>query len=209
MKVGLAGLRAAVDALAGADLDALAPAERFAVLEQLETARRRQAAVAHDLVGRREQVPGRPPVHIALCDVLRISRAEARRRRRDAEQLAPRTTLTGQPRPPHLPATATACHAGVLDAEHLRVIQKFLRDLPGHITADVIAHSEQILAEHAAALRPDQLEKLAERLALTVNPDGTFSEDDRARQRGFTWCGAQRVDGIASASSPPPPNCAR
>lgn len=53
------------------------------------------------------------------------------------------------------------------------------------------------LAEKAAELRPDQLEILADRLAVELNPDGTFSEDYRALRRGFTWCGRQRPDGMS------------
>jgi hypothetical protein len=45
-------------------------------------------------------------------------------------------------------------------------------------------------------LRPDQLEKVARQCALWINPDGKFSDADRARQRGFAWCG-QRADGMS------------
>ena len=196
MSVALEALDQAVEVLAAADLDCLGAAERYEVLERLETARRRQIAVSSSLVCGLEQVPGCPPVPVALSDVVRISRAEARRRIRDAEQLAPRITLTGQPVPPVLPATAVAWSAGVLDIEHLRVIQSFIRDLPGDIPAPAVAAAEEFLAEKAAELRPDQLEKLAVRLSLTLNPDGTFSDEDRARQRGFLWCG-QRPDGTS------------
>ena len=75
------------------------------MLERLETARRRQVAISHAGVARLEQFEGCPPVGIALADVLRISPREAKRRIRDAEQLAPRTTLTGEPLPPVLPET--------------------------------------------------------------------------------------------------------
>ena len=80
-------LDAAVDALRSADLDGLNPAERFHVLERMETALRRQVAASHAIIHRLEQSEGCPPVHIALSDVLRISRTEARRRIRDAAQL--------------------------------------------------------------------------------------------------------------------------
>ena len=76
------------------------------------------------------------------------------------------------------------------------MIQKFFRDLPDHVPPAEVEKAEQSLAEHATNLRPDQLEKVANRLALTLNPDGTFSDDDRARKRGFSWCGGQRVDGM-------------
>ncbi|BBY60140.1 hypothetical protein MSAR_32760 [Mycolicibacterium sarraceniae] len=162
-----------------------------------ETAQRRLTAVSHTGVARLERFEGCPPVGIALADVLRISRKEANRRIRNAEQLAPRTTLTGQLLPPMLPKTATAWHDGQLDGEHLRVIQKFFRDLPDHVPPVEIEKAEQSLAQHAVNLRPDQLEKLAHRLALHLNPDGTFSDEDRARKRGFVWCGGQQVDGMS------------
>ncbi|KDE98904.1 maturase [Mycolicibacterium aromaticivorans JS19b1 = JCM 16368] len=186
-----------VEALAAVDLDVLDPPQRFAVLARLETARRRQVAVSHAVVGRLEQFEGCPPVPITLADVLRISPREAKRRIRDAEQLAPRRALTGEPLPPLLPETAAAWHAGLLDGEHLRVIQRFFRDLPDHVPAVEVEKAERTLAEHAAMLRPDQVDKIAHRLALHLNPDGVFSEDDRARKRGFTWCGGQQVDGMS------------
>ena len=133
---------------------------------------------------------------VVLADMLRISRREAKRRLRDAEQLAPRTTLTGQELPPLLAATAKAWEAGLLDVEHLRVIQKFVGELPDHVPAVEVEKAERSLAEHAQNLRPDQLEKVAHRLATQLNPDGKFSEQDRARKRGFVWCGGQRVDGM-------------
>ncbi|MCI4674676.1 HNH endonuclease signature motif containing protein [Candidatus Mycolicibacterium alkanivorans] len=193
----LEALDTAVESLAAVDLDVLAPPQRFAVLDRLENARRRQVAVSHAVVARLEQFEGCPPVPVTLADVLRISPREARRRIRDAEQLAPRTTLTGEPVPPILPATATAWRDGLLDGEHLQVIQRFFRDLPDHVPPAEVEKAEKSLAEHAANLRPDQLERVAARLALHLNPDGKFSDDDRARKRGFVWCGGQRVDGMS------------
>ena len=157
----LAALDEVVDALAAVDLDLLDPPERFAVLERLETARRRQVAVSHALVARLEQFEGCPPVPITLADVLRISKREAKRRIRDAEQLAPRRALTGEPLAPLLPDTSKAWHAGHLDGEHLQVIQKFFRDLPDHVPSIEVEKAERSLAEKAAVLRPDQLEKVA------------------------------------------------
>ena len=118
----LEALDRAVEMLGAVDLDGLGAAERYRVAEHLETSRRRQVAVFGSLLCGLEQVEGCPPVLVALSDVLRISRREARRRIRDAEQLAPRVTLTGQPVPPVLPATAKAWDAGVLDGEHLVLV---------------------------------------------------------------------------------------
>ncbi|AKK27200.1 HNH endonuclease signature motif containing protein [Mycobacterium sp. EPa45] len=193
----LATLGGDVEALATLDIEALSPPERFAVVEQLETLRRVLTAVSLAWVGRLERFEGCPPVGITLADVLRISPREAKRRIRDSEQLAPRRALTGEPLAPQLPATSTAWAAGQLDNEHLRVIQKFFRDLPDHVPPAEVEKAERSLAHKAAVLRPDQLEKVAHRLALHLNPDGTFSDEDRARRRGFVWCGGQGVDGMS------------
>ncbi len=190
-------LTTAVDTLAALDFDALDPPERFAVLELIEIQERRLTAVSHAGVARLERFEGCPPLGIALGDVLRISPREAKRRIRDAEQLAPRTTLTGEPLPPVLPETSKVWHDGQLDGEHLRVIQRFFRDLPDHVPPVEVEKAEKSLAEHAVNLRPDQLEKVAYRLALHLNPDGKFSDDDRARKRGFVWCGGQQIDGMS------------
>lgn len=193
----LAVLDTAIDALRSADWGGLNIRDRLAGLEQLETAMRRQRALSHSVVNGLDKASVGAPVAATLSDVLRISRAEARRRIGDAAQLEPRTTLTGQPLPPELPATAKAWQDGVLDPEHLRAIQGFLRDLPDHIAPTDVQGAEAFLAEHAALLRPDQLEKLAAQLALRLNPDGDFSDADRARKRGFAWCGKQGPDGMS------------
>ncbi|EUA65686.1 hypothetical protein I553_8134 [Mycobacterium xenopi 4042] len=44
--------------------------------------------------------------------------------------------------------------------------------------------------------RPDQLAKLADKLADCLNPDGQFSDEDRARRRGLTL-GKQDIDGMS------------
>ena len=75
-----------VEELSALDVDALAPRQRLAVLERLEGARRRQVAISHDVINALEQISGCPPVPVTLADVLRISRTQARRRLRDAQQ---------------------------------------------------------------------------------------------------------------------------
>ncbi|MEX1210878.1 MAG: HNH endonuclease signature motif containing protein [Candidatus Nanopelagicales bacterium] len=193
-------LDAAVEAVGGLDWDCLPARERLEALGRLETVRRRQTASSHDIAGsldRHDDGDIGAILHKVIADVLRVSLGEARRRLRDARQLCPRTTLTGQPVPAELPATAKAWEAGLLDPDHLRVIQKFIRDLPEHLPPPEVECAEIFLAEKAAELRPDQLEKVADRLALALNPDGKFSDDDRALRRGFTWCGRQRPDGMS------------
>ena len=190
----------AVQALGALDFDGLPAEQLLAAVERLETGRRRLTALAHDLAaavaGRGEEEIGGSP-HRLLADTARVSPGEARRRLADAGRLTPRLTLTGHPLPPELPATAKAWQAGLLDPEHLRVIKVFVRDLPTHLPAAEVERAEAFLAEKAAELRPDQLQKVADRLAVTLNPDGRFSDADRDLRRGFTWCGGQRPDGMS------------
>ncbi|WP_370483497.1 HNH endonuclease signature motif containing protein [Mycobacterium sp. pUA109] len=190
---------AAVAAIGQLDFDAMTPAVRLRALEKMETALRQQVAQSHDIITglAKEDVANLGGLlHKVLADWLRITPAEARRRMRDAAQLTPRTALTGEQLPPELPATARAWHDGVLDTEHLRVIQQFIRDLPALTPPDVAAEAERFLAQQAEGLRPDQLKKAADRYAININPDGKFTDADRARHRGFTWS-AQRRDGMS------------
>ncbi|EHB54979.1 protein of unknown function DUF222 [Mycolicibacterium rhodesiae JS60] len=197
MAVALDALDAAVELVAAADIEELPAPQRFAPLGRLEGAVRRLVAVSHAQTTHLERYEGCPPISFVLADVLRISRNAAKRRIRDAEQLSPRTTLTGEPLAPLLPETGKAWNAGHLDGEHVRVIQKFFRELPDHVGPVEIEKAERTLAGHAQTMRPDQLEKVADRLATHLNPDGTFSEEDRARKRGFLWTGGQRPDGMS------------
>jgi hypothetical protein len=195
----LDALDAAVTAVGDLDFDSIKPAVRLGALERLESSRRQQVAESHDIItGLAKEDPAHIGglLHKVLADWLRISCAEARRRMRNAAQLAPRSTLTGQQLPPELPATAEAWHDGILDGQHLDVIQQFMRDLPAATPAAAVEEAESFLAEKAAELRPDQLEKVADRYALWINQDGKFSDKDRARQRGFTWS-TQRRDGMS------------
>jgi Domain of unknown function (DUF222) len=192
-------LDAAVAGIAALNLVGHDPAVRLRALEQLETSRRRQTVVGHDVVAslaNEDPAEVGGPVHKVVADWLRISCAEACRRLREAKQLSPRLTLTGEELPPELPATARVWRDGLLDGQHVRVIETFVRDLPDALPVDAVEKAERFLARQATKLRPDQLEKVAHQCALRLNPDGKFSESDRARQRGFTWCG-QRADGMS------------
>ncbi|KAA0099342.1 13E12 repeat family protein, partial [Mycolicibacterium sp. P1-5] len=88
----LDALDAAVEMLGAADIEELPAPERSAALERLEKAIRQQVAISHDQTTHLERYEGCPPIPIVLADVLRISRAAAKRRVRDAEQLTARTT---------------------------------------------------------------------------------------------------------------------
>lgn len=167
----------------------------------VETARRGLAVgttLAATLVGDGQAVLGGGPKQL-LADWLRITTAEAKHRLDHAARIDERTTLTGQSLPPLMEATAAQWHAGVLDEEHLKVILDFVNDLPADVDPDERDRVEVFLAEESAKLRPDQLKGLADTLAISINPDGVFTEADRQRQRGLSWA-PQRRHGMSKGT---------
>jgi len=183
--------------------DVLTTPERLAMLVRCETFRRQLPAVEHPLINKlaRQADPtelgGRLPA--ALADRLRISRAEASRRIHEAADLGERAAITGEPLPPVLPATAEAQRAGDIGPGHVAVIRGFWHRLPDFVDAETRAHAEAQLARLGGEHRPDELSKLADKLTDCLNPDGTFSDDDRARHRGIT-IGQQGIDGMSPIS---------
>ncbi|MEO8815357.1 MAG: HNH endonuclease signature motif containing protein, partial [Mycobacterium sp.] len=132
----------------------------------------------------------------ALADGLRITRTDAKRRIDEAADLCPRQALTGQPLPPLLASTAAAQRAGNIGGDHVSVVRAFLRQLPSFIDEPTRAQAEAHLADKATQFRPEQVAKLAERITDCLNPDGNFTDNDRARRRGLTL-GRQGADGMS------------
>src|SRR6202021_2966680 len=56
---------------------------------------------------------------------------------------------------------------------------------------------ETQLARLASQYRPEQLAALANRLMDCLNPDGSYTDDDRAHRRGLTL-GNQQADGMSA-----------
>src|SRR5262249_44687338 len=111
--------------------------------------------------------------------------------------LGPRQGLTGEPVAPILAATAAAQRDGNLGVEHVAVIGRFYHRLPGWVDQDTRERAEAQLAKQGTQFRPEQLGTLAEVLADCLNPDGTYSDEDRARRRGLTL-GKQHADGMSA-----------
>ncbi|OBI37960.1 HNH endonuclease signature motif containing protein [Mycobacterium colombiense] len=194
-------LDAAWDRACGLNFDALHPQQQLAVLRRCEKLRRRIPAVEHPLINSlARQAPslelGGTVVH-ALTEATLISRTEASRRITEARDLGPRHGLTGEPIPPALAATAAAQRDGTLGAAQVAVIRKFYHRLPGWVDLATREQAEAQLAELGTQFRPEQLVDLARAMADCLNPDGTFTDEDRARQRGLTL-GNQQADGISA-----------
>jgi hypothetical protein len=180
--------------------DVLTTPERLRVLERWEQMRRWQPAVEHALINQLAEQAD--PTELggklapALANRLRISRAEASRRIHEAADLGQRRALNGEPLEPVLTATAEAQRNGELGAGHVAVIRSFWHRLPDFVDAETRAHAEAQLARLAGEHRPDELAKLADKLTDCLNPDGDFTDTDRARRRGIT-IGRQDVDGMS------------
>jgi hypothetical protein len=163
--------------------------------------RRRIPAVEHSLINNvaRQATPeelGGKLSH-AIAERTLISRAEAARRIREAADLGPRRALTGEPLPPLLAGTAAAQRDGKLGAAQVAVIRRFYHQLPGWVDTATRAAAETHLAKQGTQFRPEQLAGLADTLADCLNPDGTYTDTDRARRRGVTL-GNQDADGMSA-----------
>jgi hypothetical protein len=183
--------------------DSVTTPEILRLLERLEVEHRRLPASAHPLINKlaREADPAELGGKLtqALANRLRISRAEASRRVHEAEDLGERTALNGEPLEPVLPATAAAQRNGDLGAGHVAVIRGFWHRLPDYVDVETRAKAEVQLGRLGGEHRPDELAKLADKLMDCLNPDGDFTDADRARRRGIT-IGKQDLDGMSPVS---------
>ena len=196
-------LDVAADDAAELSFDVLTTPELWAMLERLERVARKlpvpQHAVINQLAEQADETElgGRLP-H-ALADRLRITRADAKRRVAEAADLGERRALTGEVLPPLLTATAAAQRDGHLGRDHVRIIREFLHRLPSFVDLAAREGAEALLALQATEFRPEQVAGLADVVMDCLNPDGNYSDEDRARRRGIT-IGKQEFDGMSRIS---------
>jgi hypothetical protein len=180
--------------------DALTTPERLALLQSCEEIRRLLPAVEHPLINQLSDQADAAELGgtlaAALADRLRITRAEASRRIHEAADLGERRALNGEPLEAVLPATAQAQRNGDLGPGHVAVIRGFFHRLPDFVDIETRAKAEAHLARLAGEHRPDELGKLADTLTDCLNPDGDFTDVDRARRRSIT-IGRQDIDGMS------------
>ncbi|MEE6178628.1 HNH endonuclease signature motif containing protein [Mycobacterium sp. 050134] len=200
IEADIAALQSAVSRILEHSYDALTCPERLTLLARLEVEGRRLRVPGHQLLNQLaeqadpEQLGGRLPQVVA--DRLGLTRAEANRRVAEAADLGPRRALTGQPLPPLLTGTAAAERDGRLGPAHIRIIRRFVHQLPTTIDVGTRECAEAHLARLATAFRPDHLAGLADALTDCLNPDGTYTDTDRARRRSLTL-GRQGPDGMS------------
>jgi hypothetical protein len=194
---------AALDRLCDLSFDVLTTPELLCKLEHFERATRRLRAPQHTIVNRlgthagEEELGG--TLRCALADRLRITKAEASRRIAEAEDLGERRALTGEPLAPRLTQTAAAQRNGLIGDGHVKEIRSFFAHLPAEVDLGTREAAEADLARKAGEYRPDELAKYAGRIMDWLNPDGEFSDDERARKCGI-MLGKQEFDGMSRLS---------
>ncbi|UMB68269.1 13E12 repeat family protein [Mycobacterium paraterrae] len=134
-----------------------------------------------------------------LWQRLRITPGEITRRFKLAARIRPRRSLTGETLQPELPELAAAVEKGLMGEDHIRAVCRAVDVLPACVSPVDVQAAERTLVEHAAEVDAGIVVKLGQRIADYLNPDGLFSDEDRARRRGLRL-GPQGPDGMSRLS---------
>lgn len=203
ISAALQAIDAAHDVLRNTSSDVVGNAFRVEVAERLETQDRTNRGLMYRFFGELADPPDgtglAPVVRDMLWARLRITPREITRRFKLAARIRPRRTLTGPPVQPELPELAAAVAAGSVGDDHIRAVCAAVDVLPSRVSPTDVAEAERALVAHAAKLDAGVVTKLGQRIADHLNPDGLFTDDDRARRRGL-YLGAQGPDGMSRLS---------
>jgi hypothetical protein len=210
-------IKSALDAIdAGHDLLRDTPSDlvgntfRADVAERLETQERTNRGLMYrffaEIADPPDEAGAIAQIRSALWSRLRITPNGITRRFKLAARIRPRRSLTGPTLTPELPELAAAVEAGAVGDDHIRSVCRAIDVLPGSVSpADVVA-AERTLVRHAANVDAGIVAKLGQRIADYLNPDGLFSDEDRARRRGL-HLGPQGPDGMSRLSGLLDPQC--
>lgn len=217
-----AEIRAALDEVDAAQArlrslcsDSVGSAFRVAVAERLETQHRVNRGLMYRYFGELIDPPDGPadpdlPAGTVMSKLLwqrlHITTADVARRFRVAARIRPRRTLTGPLLPPELPHLAAAVEAGDVGEDHIAAVCKALDVLPAAVPEATKEISERILVRHAKDQDASFVKFIGRGIAEYLNPDGLFSDDDRARRRGLTL-GPQGPDEMSRLTGWIDPEC--
>lgn len=110
---------------------------------------------------------------------LHLAAGDAAARVRAASMLLLRESAsTGEELPADLPIAGAAFDAGELSADHTRVITTAVKAWPAGVDPDTRTLCERTLVDQARQVDPTQLGKIAEQIAVILDPDGTLDERD-------------------------------
>jgi hypothetical protein len=205
VRADLALIGAAYARLRASCTDLVGNAFRVEMAERLEDLGRTSRGLSYRVFGEIADPPDGPDdpalgadvsVRRLLCSRLRITSAEAKRRFRVAARICPRRSLTGPALEPELPALAAAVEKGVIGDDHIAAVCHALDVLPAAVSAVECEKAERRLVRHARRQDAKFVAVIGEQIADCLNPDGTFTDADRARRRGLIL-GRQDVDGMS------------
>ncbi|UQX10940.1 13E12 repeat family protein [Candidatus Mycobacterium methanotrophicum] len=203
INTALDAIDAAHDVLRETSSDLLGNGFRVDVAERLETQERANRGLMYRFFGEIADPPDESgtiaAMRSALWARLRITPNEITRRVTLAARIRPRRSLTGPPVAPELPALAAAVEAGAIGDEHIRAVCRAVDVLPASVSPTDVSAAERTLVDHATKVDAGVVVKLGQRIADYLNPDGLFSDEDRARRRGL-YLGPQGPDDMSRLS---------
>jgi hypothetical protein len=203
MGAALDAIDAAHAVLRETSSDVVGNAFRVEVAERLETQDRTNRGLMYRLFAEIAEPPDGsqclPAERGMLCARLRVTPKEIVRRFKLAARIRPRRSLSGPPVPPELAELAAAVQAGAVGEDHIRAVCHAVDVLPGCVSPAEVAEAERTLVGHATKLDAGVVTRLGQRIADYLNPDGLFTDDDRARRRGLRL-GPQGPDGMSRLS---------
>ena len=176
---------------------------RIDVAARLETQERTNRGLMYRVFGEiadpPDEVGAVAVARSALWQRLRVTPQEITRRFKLAARIRPRRSLTGPAVAPELPELAAAVAAGAIGEDHIQAVCRAVDTLPACVSPADVAAAERTLVAHATEVDAGIVVKLGQRIADYLNPDGLFSDEDRARRRGL-HLGRQGTDGMSRLS---------
>lgn len=180
-----AAVAAGLDQLSNAEYWKFPGDDLLAAARAVERLARRIYAVQVAVVGeidlaRLAQTHGQTSTAVLLRNALSIGPGDAAIRVRTARQILPQNAISGGEIPPQLPELGHYLHTGNLGAEQSAIIVKTMSKIPTEVPADIRKDAEHTLIVHARTMDPVDLNKVAARLLLTLDPNGDFEPTDPA-----------------------------
>jgi Domain of unknown function (DUF222) len=203
INTALDAIDAAHDLLRDTPSDLVGNMFRVDIAERLETQERTNRGLMYrffaEIADPPDDTGSIAQMRSQLWSRLRVTPNDITRRFRLAARIRPRRSLTGPMLTPELPALAAAVEAGTVGDDHIRSVCRAIDVLPGCVAPADAAAAERTLVEHASQVDAGIVSKLGQRIADYLNPDGLFSDEDRARRRGL-HLGSQGPDGMSRLS---------
>lgn len=200
MGVLLDQVDAAYDELRQLSCDEVGSDFRLVIAERLENQQRANRGLMYLVFSQIADPPDETGMAVGMPDRLwarlRIPPREIKRRFKLAKRICPRRQLAGPPLPADLAEVGAAVERGLLGEDHLKAIRTALDRLPANVSVTDRDDVQASLVRQAVKGDADIVTAVGRRIDEIFNPDGHFSEEDRARRRGLRL-GPQDCDGMS------------